>query len=117
MADAAASVVAVCATAGCGKPAKMICPTCMLVVLDLCPQPAFVSCSCLLFCDWLAHARSRTPRVTTPIRLYLSVVCVDAVVACGAGVQLGMPPTNFCDQDCFKANWKVHNAAHKCTRV
>ena len=36
-----------------------------------------------------------------------------AVLACPSCVKLGLPPSRFCGQDCFKANWNDHKAMHK----
>jgi len=34
-------------------------------------------------------------------------------LACPTCIKLGMPPTYFCSQECFKANWKSHKGIHK----
>ena len=38
---------------------------------------------------------------------------VDKPLACPTCIKLGMPPTYFCSQECFKANWKQHKGIHK----
>ncbi|GKY91814.1 hypothetical protein MPSEU_000153000 [Mayamaea pseudoterrestris] len=35
-----------------------------------------------------------------------------AKLACPKCIQLGLPPTFFCSQDCFKANYNVHKQIH-----
>ena len=36
-----------------------------------------------------------------------------AVLACPSCLKLGLPPSRFCGQECFKANWNEHKAMHK----
>jgi methionyl aminopeptidase len=38
---------------------------------------------------------------------------VESRLACPKCISLGLPPTYFCSQDCFKANYKEHNKIHK----
>jgi methionyl aminopeptidase len=33
-------------------------------------------------------------------------------LACPKCIQLGMPPTYFCSQDCFKKNYSHHKQVH-----
>jgi methionyl aminopeptidase len=35
-----------------------------------------------------------------------------AVLACPSCLRLGLPPSRYCDQECFKANWSTHKAVH-----
>ena len=36
-----------------------------------------------------------------------------ATMICPTCKKKGLPPSYFCDQTCFKANWKVHKVVHK----
>ena len=36
-----------------------------------------------------------------------------AELACPTCLKLGLAPTRFCNQECFKASWKEHNQVHK----
>jgi methionyl aminopeptidase len=36
-----------------------------------------------------------------------------AVLACPSCLKLGLPPSRFCGQECFKENWSEHKAMHK----
>lgn len=38
---------------------------------------------------------------------------VDTRLACPKCIQMGLPPTYFCSQSCFKANYSTHNKIHK----
>lgn len=35
-----------------------------------------------------------------------------ASMACPTCLKLGIPPSRFCDQQCFKDNWEQHKALH-----
>jgi len=37
----------------------------------------------------------------------------EAKMACPTCLKLGLPPTRFCDQECFKGSWAVHKLMHK----
>src|SRR5690348_9945303 len=36
-----------------------------------------------------------------------------ANLACPTCIKLGLPPSRFCGQDCFKENWNLHKLVHK----
>ena len=36
-----------------------------------------------------------------------------AVLACPSCLKLGLPPSRFCGQECFKESWSEHKAMHK----
>ena len=36
-----------------------------------------------------------------------------STLSCPTCIKLGLPPSFFCDQACFKANWKEHKKLHK----
>jgi len=36
-----------------------------------------------------------------------------ATLACPTCLKLGLPPSRFCNQDCFKSSWSVHKDVHK----
>ena len=36
-----------------------------------------------------------------------------AEMACPTCLKLGLPPSRFCGQDCFKSNWNEHKLLHK----
>jgi len=36
-----------------------------------------------------------------------------ACMACPTCLKLKLPPSRFCDQDCFKSYWNTHKAVHK----
>lgn len=36
-----------------------------------------------------------------------------ATLACPTCLKLGLPPSRFCGQECFKANWNTHKLVHK----
>jgi len=38
---------------------------------------------------------------------------VEKPLACPTCLRMGLPPTYFCGQECFKANWKQHKGIHK----
>ena len=38
---------------------------------------------------------------------------VEKPLACPTCIKMGLPPTYFCGQECFKANWKQHKGIHK----
>lgn len=37
---------------------------------------------------------------------------IEKKQACPKCIELGMPPTYFCTQQCFKDNYKTHKAVH-----
>lgn len=41
---------------------------------------------------------------------------VEKPLACPTCVKIGLPPTYFCGQTCFKSNWKNHKGIHKIAR-
>eukprot|EP01041_Mallomonas_annulata_P002099 gene2099-4104_t len=41
----------------------------------------------------------------------------EATLACPTCIKLGLPPSRFCCQDCFKANWNVHKELHKAVKL
>ena len=52
----------------------------------------------------------------TPETQYLcsSHGCIrPAVLACPSCLKLGLPPSRFCGQECFKSSWNEHKAMHK----
>lgn len=38
--------------------------------------------------------------------------CKPAELACPTCIKLGLPPTRFCSQDCFKTSWNFHKILH-----
>lgn len=36
-----------------------------------------------------------------------------AVLACPSCLKLGLPPSRFCGQECFKSSWSEHKSMHK----
>ena len=36
-----------------------------------------------------------------------------ALLACPTCIKLGIPPSRFCSQECFKNNWTEHKEIHK----
>ena len=39
-----------------------------------------------------------------------------ASMACPTCIKLGLPPSRFCDQECFKGNWNIHKELHKAAK-
>lgn len=37
----------------------------------------------------------------------------NATLACPTCIKLGIPPSRFCSQECFKSNWNEHKEIHK----
>ena len=56
---------------------------------------------------------------TNPVEVIQSNICGTvgcgkvAELACPTCIKLGIAPTRFCNQECFKSSWNDHRALHK----
>jgi predicted RNA-binding Zn-ribbon protein involved in translation (DUF1610 family) len=39
-----------------------------------------------------------------------------ATLACPTCIKIGIPPSRFCNQECFKSSWSLHKELHKAVK-